>query len=152
RRGLEHEPRSPVGQADLALGLRLTDDKAPATAAAARAMALAPRDGTLGAVAGTIFEWAEMNDEAVDAYARAVTHDASLVQSPFWASTPFRLASRVDAIARSLLKDCQKARNSAIFAGFRDDLASWADGCRRQVEASPGDARARSDLAVVLFA
>ena len=92
-----------------------------------------------------------MNDKAVLAYARAVTHDASLVQSPFWGSDPFRLANRNKAIAASLLTDCRRAgcRRSA---GFKDDLAAWADGCHRQVDASPGDARARSDLAMTLFA
>ena len=53
-KGLQREPRSPIGTANLALALDLAGDRAGATDAAGAAMDLAKRDGTLGAVAGTI--------------------------------------------------------------------------------------------------
>src|SRR5205823_3923708 len=84
---LSDEPRSAIGEANLALARRLEGDKAGAVAAAAQALDLAPRDGTIAGVAATIFEWAGMLGEARAAYARAVTHDASLVQSPFWTTS-----------------------------------------------------------------
>ncbi len=151
RRAIDVEPRAAAAYANLALALRLKGDKDGASAAARAAMLRAPKDGTIAAVAGTIFEWAELYGEARGAYATALTHDAGLVQSPFWLTTPFRGAVRGDAISDSFLTDCQKGRVSAIYAGLLDNLAAWADGCRRQVEAAPRDSRARSDLAVILY-
>ncbi len=150
-RAVAREPRSSFANANLAIANLLRDDLQDAVDAARRAMDLAPRDGTIAAVAGTIFERAALFGEARRAYSLAVTFDASLIDSPFWLSTPFRSDVRADAVADSFLTDCQKARVVATFRGFPDDLESLASGCRTLVGASPGDARARSDLAVALY-
>lgn len=174
RRVVEREPRSAVGYANLALVLRLRADSLDASTAendialhdslqveaveASRAaIERADTDSTIAAVAGTVFEWAardlgpDVMDEARDAYALALSHDAGLVQSPFWATNPVRTAMRTRALEASELTACEKGRVSVIYAGFRDNFSTFESQCREHVATAPGDARARSDLAIILF-
>lgn len=151
RRGVELERRSGIGHANLALALQLKGDGAGAVEHSHLAMLYGPSDGTIAAVAGTIFEWAGLRDEAVEAYALAVTHDAGLIESRFWTTTAFRREVRQEVISKSFLSACQKARVVGLFGRYPEDgLISLAEGCGRVVEAGPSDARARSDLAVAL--
>jgi tetratricopeptide (TPR) repeat protein len=149
KQAVEFDPRSAVGHANLALALRLVDDRQAATEQALLAMESSPSDGTIAAVAATVLEWAGRREGAISGYARAISHEPGLLQSPFWTTTPFRSEVRGTAIERSDLTDCLKARVTALYSGFPDDLQKLADGCRELVEAS-GDARDRSDLAIAL--
>lgn len=151
RRGLELDSRAAIGYANLALAYRLKEDPGPAIEAARFAMLRAPRDGTIAAVAGLVFEWAELFDEATTAYAVAVTHDPTLIESRFWTTTPYRRAARDDVLAGTFLSGCQKARTAALYGRFPEDRDDEFTGaCTREVEASPGDPRLRSDLAIAL--
>jgi tetratricopeptide (TPR) repeat protein len=177
---VEVDPRSAIAYANLALALRLRAEAgvaaqgtaewdylppgvqsdieaAAATARAARQRA--PTDAAISAVAGTVFESAGgmtqsqgFFEEAAVAYSRALSHDAGLVQSPFWATNEFRLSVRQFALDASTLTACEKGRVTAIYRGYPDDLSLLANDCRLLVERNPGDARARSDLAMILYA
>jgi hypothetical protein len=100
--------------------------------------------------AGTVLEWAEFRDEAAYAYGLAVFRDPGLVQSPFWVENSSRFPLRQQAIDSSGLTDCEIGRISAMYAGFPDDLGALANSCGEIVRGSPGNARARADLAVIL--
>jgi tetratricopeptide (TPR) repeat protein len=151
RRAVERDPRSAAGHANLALALRLDNDRAGATEAARAALARTRRDGAIAAVAATVLEWAGVFDEARYAYSVALSQDSSLVQSPFWSTSPFRSAVRADAIADSTLTPCDKGRMSVIYRGTPDDLDPWLTECRALVDAAPGDALSRAGLAVTLY-
>jgi O-antigen ligase/Flp pilus assembly protein TadD len=150
-RGLALERRSAVGWINLALALLLRGDGEGAVGAAHIAMLRAPSDGVIAGVAGTIYEWAGEERAAITAYSTAITHDAGLMQSPFWRTNEDRLALREAALANSFLPFCLRARVTAVYGSYDDDLQALADACRRQVESTPGDARARADLAVALY-
>ena len=162
RAGLRREPRSAAGYANLALALRLKADgqqdqekaatRDAAVEAGRAAIERARTDSTISAVAGTVFEWAERFDEAGFAYDGALSHDASLVQSPFWGTNATRRGLRQDAVQRARLTPCEKGRVTAFYRGFNDDLNELEAGCRRLVQEKPADARARSDLAMIIFA
>jgi Flp pilus assembly protein TadD len=152
RKAEELEPRSGIIHANLAIALMLEGDGAGAVEEARLARARSPGDGTISAVAGTIFEQAGEFGEAIAAYGDAVTHDVALMDSPFWTATQFRRESRDLILKSTFLSACQKARTVAMFRGespYPDDLAALADACSREV-ATSGDVRARSDLAVAL--
>jgi O-antigen ligase/Flp pilus assembly protein TadD len=153
RKGIETERRSASGHANLALTLLLKGGAAleeEATALARLAMRLAPGDGVIAGLAGTVFERTGRLDEALRAYAIAVTHDAALLQSPFWQTTPFRASVRQEVADATFLTACQKGRIAALFPAYAADFEGLERDCRSTVAAAPGDARARSDLAVLL--
>ncbi len=151
-RAVELDPRSGIAYANLALALRLKGDAAGAIDAARSAIARSPGDGTVAAIAGVVLEYGEQWDEAVSAYSKAVTHDPTLIESSFWASTPFRRDVRAEVFGNTFLTACQKARVVALYSRYaEDDLMGLDQACRRQVEGSPSDARARSDLAIALY-
>jgi O-antigen ligase/tetratricopeptide (TPR) repeat protein len=152
RRAIADDPRGAIGHANLAIALRLKNDKPGAAEAARTALARAPTDAAIAAVTGTVLEWAGFQDEAFFAYSRAVSHDAGLVQSPFWSTSPARTNLRDDALDVSELTACEKGRVTAIYRGYPDDLAALETQCRAHVESNPVDARARSDLSLLLYA
>jgi tetratricopeptide (TPR) repeat protein len=150
-RGIELEPRGAIGHANLALALQARGERDRAVEEAQIAMERAPNDGTMAIVAGAIFEWAGLQDDAIDAYAWAVTHDPGLIESRFWTTNDFRRGARGEIIGRTFLNDCQKARVVALYNRFPEDgIGPYLDGCRDVVAGSPSDARARSDLAIAL--
>ena len=152
RRGLDLEPRSGIGHVNLALALQVKGDLDGAVEHAHIAMERAPGDGTIAAVAGTIFEWADRRGDAVNAYAWAVTHDPGLIESSFWTTNDFRRQARAEVVGKTFLNDCQKARVVGLYNRYvDDDLASLAAGCSRVLANAPSDARARSDLAIALY-
>jgi len=152
RKAEELEPRSGIIHANLAIALMLQGDVAAAVDEARLARARSPGDGTISAVAGTIFEQAGEFGEAIAAYGDAVTHDVALMDSPFWTMTQFRRDSRDLILESTYLSACQKARVVAMYRGqsaYPDDLPALAESCSREV-ATSDDVRARSDLAVAL--
>ena len=175
RKALDQEPRSAVGYANFALVLRLravalegseaASDMAmhdalqvEAVDAARSAIERARTDSTIATVAGTVFEWASRDlgpglaGEAMEAYALALSHDAGLVQSPFWTTNPTRTGMRTRALEASDLTACEKGRVSAIYAGFRDDLLRLESQCNLARSVNPNDARSLSDWAVIVYA
>ncbi len=149
RRAVDLEPRGGAGHANLAIALRMDGQRDAAVEQARLAMARSPGDGAISAVAGTIFEWADMPGDAIYAYTNAVTHDAGLIDSPFWEATEFRRDTRETIVAGTFLSPCQKARVVAMYRGYPDDLQGLAGACATEV-ASSNDPRRRSDLAVAL--
>jgi tetratricopeptide (TPR) repeat protein len=152
RRAIELEPRSAIAYANLAIALELRTDAPAAADAALDALRRAPGDAAIAAVAGTVLEWAGRAPEALDAYTLALDYDAALAQSPFWNTTPARAAMRSTALQRSALTACEKGRVAAFFPAAGEDLEAMANDCSLAVDRSPGDARRRSDLAVILHA
>lgn len=108
RKGLELEPRSAIGHANLALLLARTTDREGARSAALSAMEFANRDPAVSLVAGTALELTNWDDDAVRAYGDAIFQDLGLADSPFWSETPFRVAHFSDIVANSavVLNDC----------------------------------------------
>ncbi len=101
RKGLELEPRSAIGYANLALLLARTDDRDGARAAALSALEFANRDSAVALVAGSALELSDWDDEAVSAYGAAIFQDLGLADSPFWSESTFRVANFSDIIAVS---------------------------------------------------
>jgi tetratricopeptide (TPR) repeat protein len=151
QRAIVNEPRSAIAYANLALVKMMQGDQDAAVDAARHALVRTNSDGAVAMAAGTVFESAHLEDEAAFAYGLAVSRDPGLVQSPFWALNNSRYPLRQRAIDSSGLTPCDVGRIDALFAGYQDDLAALAQGCRDIVRASPGDARARADLSVILL-
>jgi O-antigen ligase len=152
RSAIDAEPRGALADLNLALVYQLMDDKFRAVDAARRAITRAPLDGTVTLVAGTVLEWADRPDEAAAAYATALSKEPSLLQSPFWGLSGNRFALRQGAVDASELTACEVGRIAALYAGYDDNLERLALECRDRLRTRPGDARARSDLAVMLTA
>lgn len=152
RRGIREDPRGALGYANLAQALRLAEDTPGATEAARRAFSLAPHDGTIAALAGTVFEWAGLIQEAAAAYANAVRLDPDLSQSVFWSSTPERRDMRDTAIESSGLTACQVGRAAVIYGNYEDDLEALARDCQSRVTNSPASTSDRTALALLLHA
>lgn len=151
-RGLEHEPRSALGYVNLALAQRLRGDAPAATEAARRALAHAPKDGTIALIAGTVLEWGGREDEAVASYAFAVSRDARLLQSPFWTTTPERAAMRPRVIGASDLTPCEVGEVATIYRSYADDLSALERDCRSLVDGAAAGVAERADLALLLYA
>ncbi|MCH7697385.1 MAG: O-antigen ligase family protein [Chloroflexi bacterium] len=107
-KGLELEPRSAIGYANLALLLAGTDDRDGTRAAALSALEFANRDPAVSLVAGSALELSGWDDEAVLAYGAAIFQDLGLANSPFWTENPFRVTRFSDIVAKSAvaLNDC----------------------------------------------
>ncbi|MGE0056830.1 MAG: O-antigen ligase family protein [Dehalococcoidia bacterium] len=151
-KAIEDEPRGAISYANLALVRLLQNNRDAAVNAARRALGRTNSDGAVAMAAGTVLEWAGYRDEAAYAYGLAVSRDPGLVQSPFWTAANGRFPLRQVAIESSGLTPCDVGRIDALFAGYGDDLDAIERGCREIVDRSPGNARARADLAVVLLA
>jgi tetratricopeptide (TPR) repeat protein len=151
REAVERDPRSAIGNVNLALALQAKADGPGAVTAANRSLDLAPGDAVIAAVAGTILEWAGLRPEASAAYAAAMSRDSGLAQSPFW-TPPDRADLRERTTTLSTLTSCQRGRMFAMYAFVAEDLDTLARDCAALIEATPADARARSDLAVILRA
>ena len=108
RKGLELEPRSAIGHANLALLLARTTDRDGARSAALNALEFANRDAAVALVAGTALELSNWEDEAVKAYGDAIFQDLGLADSPFWSGSTFRTEHFSDIVANSavVLNDC----------------------------------------------
>ena len=101
RKGLELEPRSAIGYANLALLLARTDDREGTRDAALSALEFANRDPAVALVAGSALELSDWDDEAISAYADAIVLDLGLADSSFWSDSTFRVARFADILAAS---------------------------------------------------
>ena len=149
--GLRADPRSALGYANLAEALRLAGDRPAAVEAALQARSLAPFDGTIAVISGTVLEWAGLMDEAISAYGSAVRLDENLSQSTFWSSTPQRIAMRSAVIEASGLNPCQLGRAAVLYATDDDEFEVLARECQALVADSGGAADDRAALALLLL-
>lgn len=151
RQAVELDPHGSLGFANLAVALQLQGDRVGAGEAARHALAVSLADPTIAVVAGSVFEAAGMRDDAIAAYARAVSIDPGVTQSPYWASTPQRQTMRAAVIEASGLDACTIGHFAALYGVFVDDLDPLAAACGAIVGAPGGEAN-RSSLALILFA
>jgi hypothetical protein len=87
------------------------------------------RPGHRGGGGGRL-EDAGLLDEAVQAYAQAVTKEPRLTQSLFWQTTPRRLELRAAVIEGSGVDACDLGEAAVLYGAYDDDLSSILDGCR----------------------
>ncbi len=102
-RGVELEPRSAVGHANLALLLAEAGDREATRAAALAALEFANGDPAVVLAAGTALETAGWGDEASEAYATALFLDLGLADSPFWSQSGFRLLNFANIVGQSAI-------------------------------------------------
>ncbi len=153
-RGLQLEPRSAIGNANLARAYLMADCLEEAGEAAEEAIRWAGKDAVVILVAAGVLEDAGAAEEAREAYAAAVSLDAGLAVSEFWSGSAFRRQSFEEIVARSLLplNPCLIGQQLPLPGAPTDvDLAKAADGCRLFVLGQPGNVEARVDLATILI-
>jgi O-antigen ligase/Flp pilus assembly protein TadD len=154
-RGVALEPRSAIGYANLARAYLLAGRRREAGESAQEAIRWAGTDPVVVMAAAGVLEEAGAAEEARDAYAAALSLDASLALSPFWSGSDFRRQNFDDIVARSVLplNPCLAGRQLAMPEVSTDlDLEKAAEGCRRFGLARPGNVAARVDLATILMA
>ena len=106
--------------ANLALALRIQGDRDGSVAAARRSLSRSPLSPSVYTVAGTTFEWAGLEDEAINAYAIAIDLDPSLSQAPFWGRRSPELRAQV--LEQANVDACLLARYAALYGVYTDDL------------------------------
>jgi len=153
-RGLELEPRSAIGYANLALLEAEANDREATLAAAQSALEFANSDVAVVLAAGSALEEANWGDEAVRAYARALFLDAGLADSPFWTGTAFRRTRFDDVIGSSALVFNPCALLRLIVAGIPTSTLDRSQAiveCADQTLTQPGNEDARITLALALI-
>ena len=152
-RGLELEPRSGLGYANLALLLAESGERAQTRAAARQAIRYANSDVATVLAAGTALEKTGWDDDALDAYAEALYLDLNLADSPFWRGSEFRQQRFNDIVGRSVLVFSPCSVLDLTLAGAP---VSSANGqalvdCTQHVLDDPGDQAAKVTLAEALI-
>jgi tetratricopeptide (TPR) repeat protein len=150
QRGLQLDPNSALGHANLAQVQVLQGALQGAVSSARAALATSRVDVTIDAVAATVLEQAGEREEAIAAYGRAIKQNPSLSQSAFWSASPERLALRAEAVAASGLNACRLGRPAVLYGAYGDDIQALEAACREV--AAGGDSLARADLALLLHA
>jgi len=153
-KGLELEPRSPIGHANLALLYAEIDQTEKARASALQAIRYANGDPAIALAAGNALEKAGWEDDATRAYATALFFNGDLADSPFWRGTTFRQQHFDDIIGSSALifNACAllNLSNDGAPAGtFTREQAFQA--CQEYVTDNPSDASAKVTLAEALI-
>jgi tetratricopeptide (TPR) repeat protein len=159
QRGVELDPRSAIGYANLARALTLAGKSEEARTAALAAQRLAGADATVLLAAGSVLEDVGASQDAIQTYALAVTRMGSLADSDFWGTTTFRREHYAEIIGSSVLSlnACSTGYLVSQISGDSPKpttlgLPALEDGCRALVFASPDDLYARVDLAEILMA
>jgi tetratricopeptide (TPR) repeat protein len=154
QRGLELEPRSAIGHANLALLLADAGERAAARTEALAALRFANSDSAVVLAAATALEASNWGEDAVRAYSQALFLDAGLADSPFWQESPFRSERFPDILGGSALifNPCAllglSTRGAPLGELSRDDVLTR---CRARVERDPGGAAGRVSLAEALI-
>lgn len=158
-RGIELEPRSTIGRANLARALALAGERVRALWVAVDARERAGSDTAVLMAAGEALELAGYRDEAIETYARAVSTDAGLASSTFWTETPERRAMYPRVLLGSIL-----ALNPCTLGTFllsapegvpipaEIDRGGLVDDCRALSREHPDDLYMRVNLARMLMA
>lgn len=153
-RGLQLEPRSAIGHANLARAYLMADRLEDAGETAQEAIRWAGNDPVVVLVAAGVLEDAGAAEEAREAYAAAISLDAGLAVSDFWSGSAFRRQNYEEIVALSLLplNPCLIGQQLPLPGAPTDvDLAKAADDCRLFVLGQPGNVDARVDLATILI-
>ena len=150
-RGVEMEPRSALGHANLALLLADALAREQARTEALAALRFANGDPAIALAAGTALEVSNWGEEAVDAYARAISMDPKLADSPFWSGSPFRRTEFAEIVRRSSLDTCAVLALAEVAPEAFGSGEKALNACRLLVEADPDDAAARVALAAALI-
>jgi O-antigen ligase/Flp pilus assembly protein TadD len=159
QRGVELEPRSAIGYANLARALELAGDDEEAKAAALKAQVLAGADATVLLAAGDILEDIGATAEAVETYSMAVTRMSQIADSAFWMGSQFRRDHYDEILQHSILALNPCAEGYLLTrAGTESpkqttvDSAKLLEGCKLLVLSAPNNLNARIDLAEMLMA
>ncbi len=159
RRGVELDPRSAIGYANLARALELEGADEEAKAAALKAQSLAGADATVLLAAGNVLEDIGATEEAVETYGLAVTRMASIADSRFWTGSQFRRDHYDEILQHSILALSPCAHGYLLArAGTESpmpttvDRAELLEGCSLLVLGDPNNLSARIDLAEMLMA
>jgi O-antigen ligase/Flp pilus assembly protein TadD len=159
RRGVELEPRSAIGYANLARALELAGDDEEAKAAALKAQILAGADATVLLAAGDVLEDIGATAEAVETYSMAVTRMSQIADSAFWMGSQFRRDHYDEILQHSILALNPCAEGYLLTrAGTESpkpttvDSAKLLEGCKLLVLSAPNNLSARVDLAEMLMA
>lgn len=154
-RAVTLEPRSAIGHANLALLLTETADRDATRDEALAAVEFANSDPAVVLAAATALERAGWEEDAIEAYKKALFLDVNLADSPFWNETPFRSEHFSEIVGQSALvfNPCTLLRLAMadVPAGplTRDEALSR---CREHLFYHPDDQSARVTLADALLA
>jgi tetratricopeptide (TPR) repeat protein len=153
-KGLELEPRSAVGHANLALLLAEAGERQDARTEALAALDFANKDPAVVLAVGTALEMTNWGDDAVKAYSRALLLDMGLADSSFWSESPFRLTRFSDIVGQSaiIFNPCGLLRLTA--AGVPAGPLSREEAlvaCRDDLAANPGNEAGKVTLAEALI-
>jgi O-antigen ligase/Flp pilus assembly protein TadD len=159
RRGVELEPRSAIGYANLARALELEGEDEEAKAAALKAQSLAGADATVLLAAGDILEDIGATAEAVETYSMAVTRMSQIADSAFWMGSQFRRDHYDEILQRSVLALNPCAEGYLLTRASTEspkpttvDMTKLLEGCTLLVLGDPNNLSARVDLAEMLMA
>jgi len=154
-RAADLEPRSAIGHANLALLLTETADRERTRTEALAAVEFVNSDPAVMLAAATALEKAGWEQDAIEAYKKALFLDVNLVDSPFWNETAFRRDNFNAMVSNSALvfNPCTLLRLAMadVPAGplTRDEALAR---CRDHLFYRPDDASARVTLAAALLA
>lgn len=158
-RGIELEPRTTVGRANLARALAMAGERERALWVAVDARERAGSDTAVLMAAGEALELAGYREQAIETYARAVSTDAGIASSSFWTETPERREMYPRVLLGSVL-----ALNPCTLGTFlltapegaripkEIDRAGLVDECRALSRSHPDDLYVRVNLARMLMA
>lgn len=159
RRGIDLEPRSAIGYANLARTLQIAGDAQEAREAALQARRWAGVDEAVVLAAASVLEDLGYTQDAVEAYAGAVSLNAALADSLFWQTSSLRRSHYGEILSRSTLAlspctqgDLLARASPGALPPLDKDLPTLAFECAAQVSASPGNVGLRVQLATILMA
>ena len=153
-RGVELEPRSAIGHANLALLLAVARERDAVLPHALAARRFANSDPTVVLAAGVALEASNWGEEATKAYGQALQLDAGLADSPFWTRTAFRRTRYAAIVSSSAL-----IFNHCLLLGLADaglpagplTRSEALASCQERVAADPGNSGKRVHLAEALM-
>jgi O-antigen ligase len=156
QRGVDLDPRSAIGYVNLARALELQGASEEAHTAALTAERFAGADATVHLAAGNILERVGSPEEAVTAYAMAVTQMSSLADSTFWMGSEFRREHYDDILQNSSLALNRCSLGSLLARASTGsttavDEAGLLEGCTLFVLGNPDNLDARIELAQMLM-
>ncbi len=154
KRGLEIEPRSAIGHANLALLYADTDQRSAARDEARSAIRYANSDPSVVLAAATALESTGWQSDAIKAYADALFFDLGLADSPFWQGSSFRRVHFDEIVSSSaiIFNPCALLglANHGAPAGPLTPSEALTE-CRKRVNADSGDLTAKVTLAEALI-
>ena len=159
QRGVELDPRSAIGYANLARMLASAGRNDEARDAALQARRFAGADSTVLLAAAGVLEDVGAEPEAVQTYAEAVTRTPSIADSQFWQESEFRRQHYLEIISYSLisLSPCATGNLVAHMSGdapspSKLELPALRDTCLAAVSTDPGNLGGRIELAEISMA